>query len=962
MNKLLTKIVGVVLGTTMAVGVGVGVAVNSDRANVDSQVNAAASTSFTGSSITFSNVSGIENSVQYTDWTGDEFSIKFGDGGNDGKYYSTGTAIRVYTNGYWQITPASGRLMTKIQLTFSSSSSGYMPTASTSTLSGGGSISYSGTVATWTGSTTGSVKQVRNSGSNHWRIQTISVTSSIVSSDPSITLSEETITINTADDAGKDVSVTPTSFGDGTKHYLWSTNDSNISLVNSDTDTVSIKPNTSSAGNATVNVKVWGGNVAEADALTDSVSVTIETPKTVAEALLLSGTSNVYTKGIVSRISEVSTANGNATYFISDDGTTTDELEVYRGKYIGNTNFTSEGQIQVGDTVVVFGNITTYNTVVEYAQGNYLISLKSEARLSLSPSTVEVTVGTDVEVTASPSNFESGTITYAFDEDNCATLSHVGNTITVHGDAVGSYTFTVTGQVGGVAQASAELVVTVVNPYPTNISRSGYASFTDAQTFADGTGSLTITYSDSSTATKHLGDIGVKLLISDVEVAASASTASYLGSNSAKISYTEEGHTVSTSAYTLNVNAELEVTSFEGVPEYLIIDSSDPLHSATITVNYKSLNGEPELSITSSNPVKLPVTFNEEDNIFEGTTGLAEFTITAGTSVGQYSVTASVTCGGRTESKSFSINVRGEAPASGDGKYVLVDSISDLETGEYVIAANVSSTYYGMTKTVSSSKFSSSTVTVSNGEITASAGQSFEYHISISGTGESRTATIYDSSSEKYVYYSSNTNVGTQANSYSWTISSGTKGTWRMASGTSGRALAFRASTYNVFGGYSTSNITSGGTEYYDVELFKYEEAQADSFELVNTFVANYMHMNDVSLGNNNDTGACRGETGYYLTAKKGWNSMATSYEGEDNLQTVFSTSFKDAYDRYLAWADACGDAAPFDGKDEIASANVLFKNAISSNTAAITTVVIISVISLSTLCGYFLLRKRKEQ
>lgn len=41
MNKLLTKIVGVVLGTTMAVGVGVGVAVNSDRANVDSQVNAA---------------------------------------------------------------------------------------------------------------------------------------------------------------------------------------------------------------------------------------------------------------------------------------------------------------------------------------------------------------------------------------------------------------------------------------------------------------------------------------------------------------------------------------------------------------------------------------------------------------------------------------------------------------------------------------------------------------------------------------------------------------------------------------------------------------------------------------------------------------------------------------------------------------------------------------------------------
>ena len=571
-----------------------------------------------------------------------------------------------------------------------------------------------------------------------------------------------------------------------------------------------------------------------------------------------------------------------------------------------------------------------------------------------------MTVGTDVEVTASPSNFESGTITYAFDEDDCATLSHVGNTITVHGDAVGSYTFTVTGQVGGVAQASAELVVTVVNPYPTNISRSGYASFTDTQTFAQGTGSLTITYSDSSTATKHLGDIGVKLLISDVEVAASASTASYLGSNSAKISYTEEGHTVSTSTYTLNVNAELEVTSFEGVPEYLIIDSSDSLHSATITVNYKSLNGEPELTITSSNPTKLPVSLDEEDNVFEGTSGIAEFTITAGNTVGQYSVTASVTYGNRTESKSFSINVRGEAPAAGEGNYEKATSLSDLETGNYVIAVDAGSVY-GMTRSLSSGKYSfSDALTVTDNKISATDGDSINFYLSITSTGDSRTATIKNPSNNNYVYYSSSTNLAEQSTTYDWTITTATHGTFRLASGTSGRGLHARTGTTNKFGGYSTGNVN--GTEYYDVELFKYVEGGAQSsFDLVSEFVSNYMHMNDVSIGNNNDTGACKGENGYYLTAKRAWNAMSTSYEGEDNLVNVFETSFADAYARYMAWASAVGDAAPFTGTTIQASAKILPNILGNESGTTVSIIVIISMVSLTAIGGYFFLKRRKE-
>ena len=70
----------------------------------------------------------------------------------------------------------------------------------------------------------------------------------------------------------------------------------------------------------------------------------------------------------------------------------------------------------------------------------------------------------------------------------------------------------------------------------------------------------------------------------------------------------------------------------------------------------------------------------------------------------------------------------------------------------------------------------------------------------------------------KYLSHGSGTNVSLSNTAYTWAIEPGTKGSWRVKSSTSaGRALAFRASTYNVFGGYATGNIN--GTEYFDLEI-----------------------------------------------------------------------------------------------------------------------------------------------
>lgn len=125
----------------------------------------------------------------------------------------------------------------------------------------------------------------------------------------------------------------------------------------------------------------------------EGVGGTVEKPYTVAEAIAAAqaGTGEVYVKGVISKISSVSTSYGNATYYISDDGTDNNTLQVFRGKYLNNEKFTSEDQLKVGDEVVVVGKLKTYNGQAEMDSGNYLYSL-------LTTSTVaEVLAGTDGE-------------------------------------------------------------------------------------------------------------------------------------------------------------------------------------------------------------------------------------------------------------------------------------------------------------------------------------------------------------------------------------------------------------------------------------------------------------------------------------------------------------------------------------------------------------------------------------
>ncbi len=111
---------------------------------------------------------------------------------------------------------------------------------------------------------------------------------------------------------------------------------------------------------------------------------TIDDPYNVAaaNALIESGeapSTNVYVKGKIVSVKEIDTGSfGNATFYISDDGTSKNQLTVYRSKSLGNKPFKSEDEIKDGDEVIICGVIVNYNGTYEFTQGCYIYSLNGE--------------------------------------------------------------------------------------------------------------------------------------------------------------------------------------------------------------------------------------------------------------------------------------------------------------------------------------------------------------------------------------------------------------------------------------------------------------------------------------------------------------------------------------------------------------------------------------------------------
>lgn len=166
----------------------------------------------------------------------------------------------------------------------------------------------------------------------------------------------------------------------------YSSDDPDVAAIDATTGEISL----GIAGKAHITAEFEGNDEYEAAKVTYELTVkaastvdlknTPETAYTVAKALELIAAgegldAKVYVKGQITRIKEVSTSFGNATYDISDDATAANKLTVYRGYFYDNKHFTSNDQIKVGDVVVVYGKLVNYNNKTPQVTNSSIYSL-----------------------------------------------------------------------------------------------------------------------------------------------------------------------------------------------------------------------------------------------------------------------------------------------------------------------------------------------------------------------------------------------------------------------------------------------------------------------------------------------------------------------------------------------------------------------------------------------------------
>ena len=295
------------------------------------------------------------NGVQYSSINADaNITITFGDGANDGKYYTTGTAIRVYGGGHMTVTGGEGVTISKILLEFGS---------------GDGTNEISTTAGTYAaGKWTGSAQSVTfNIGgtSGQRRIKVVKVfyeAAAIVVAKPSISgetpfLTSTTVTLIQAD----------------ADHIYYTTNGDAPT-------TSSTEYNASFELNATTTVKaiaVKGSDVSDVaeKTFTKVTVMTVPEAKAAIDAAGSTPIENQYVTGIISQIDSYNSTYYSIQYWISADGTTTDQLEVYSGKGLNGANFAGISDLSLGDEVIVKGTLKKYSSTYEFDMNSQIVQL-----------------------------------------------------------------------------------------------------------------------------------------------------------------------------------------------------------------------------------------------------------------------------------------------------------------------------------------------------------------------------------------------------------------------------------------------------------------------------------------------------------------------------------------------------------------------------------------------------------
>ena len=224
-------------------------------------------------------------------------------------------------------------------------------------------------------------------------------------------------------------------------------------------------------------------------------------PYTVADArtLLTAAPSttfeDVYVSGIISQVDSYNSTYKSITYWISDDGTTTDQFEVYSGKGLNGADFSSKDDLVVGSEVTVKGNIKKYNSTFEFDVNSQIVSLDEPTYPIINVENATLNLAY---------NATSGEIEYTITNPTSATLTATSNASWISNITVGasSVTFTTTANNGTTdREATITLSYTGAEDVTVTVTQGHYVadyatlpfSFDDGKAAIENTAGLTET-------------------------------------------------------------------------------------------------------------------------------------------------------------------------------------------------------------------------------------------------------------------------------------------------------------------------------------------------------------------------------------------------------------------------------------------------------------------------------------